>query len=244
MLDSFNKLFYLSASSKDAELLAHDEYGVYIRLLEHMWKCGGKLPHDDTKIALYLRITAKKWQNYKKILQNFFIFSDRSFTHLELKQEYHKVILKSQQNALNSAKRWGIKSKKVEIEKVINKQDISDANGYAMALRSHIQRQCLARASKGIKDKDKRLDDRLGQHKTVDNSASIEELQAKLIALFIRRNVQLPEDGGYLHNWLESGISSKAIYQKIEQIMQRISQKGLEHPKSFAYFAKEIESGV
>ncbi len=36
MIESFDKLFYLSASPKDVELLKHDEYGVYIRLLQYI----------------------------------------------------------------------------------------------------------------------------------------------------------------------------------------------------------------
>ena len=243
MIESFNKLFYISASPKDIELLKHDEYGVYIRLLEYMWKCCGKLPNNDTEIAHYLRITPKKWQNYKKILQNFFIFSDRTFTHFELKQEYQKAQLKSQQNTLKAQKRWGVQSSDVTVEKTAIETQNYHANGYAIALPLHMQWQCYTRASIRLKDIDNRLDDGLGLPKIVDNFAQLEELQTQLIALFVKHNMLLPQDGALLSKWLGNNLSSKTIYQKIERVIKRINKKGLSHPKSFAYFEKEIESG-
>ncbi|WP_341759795.1 DUF1376 domain-containing protein [Candidatus Tisiphia endosymbiont of Ptychoptera albimana] len=243
MTEFYRKLFYPSAIIKDVELLKHDEYGVYIRLLEHMWISGGKLPHDDTKIAHYLRITPKKWQNYKKILQNFFIFSDKTFTHTELKKEYQKTILISQKNSLKARKRWSKQNCNIpeDIISIGSKNCKSnDAIAYAIAMPQHMQKQCYVRASKK-KDIDLRLDD-IDRH--VDNSGQLvvyHELYNKLQLLFSEHNMRFPKDQFLLVKWIKTGISIDSIYQKIVLILQRISKQGLEHPKSFAYFTAEIQ---
>ena len=111
------KEFPIAKYLQGTEMLAYDELGVYIRLLEYMWISNGKIPNNDEKIAHFLRLKAKKWQNYKKILQGFFIFSKANMSHPIMQAEYEKLNSKSKQNALNARKRWDIKpnniSKKV-----------------------------------------------------------------------------------------------------------------------------------
>ncbi|WP_341762378.1 DUF1376 domain-containing protein [Candidatus Tisiphia endosymbiont of Melanophora roralis] len=247
MIEFYHKLFYPSAIIKDAELLKHDEYGVYIRLLEHMWISGGKLPHDDTKIAHYLRITPKKWQNYKKILQKFFIFSDKTFTHTELKKEYQKTVLISQNNSLKARKRWGKQNCNIDDKIIENIASIgskncklNDATAYATAMPQHMQLQCYARTSKK-KDIDLRLDD---IDRPVDNSKQLtvyHELYNKLQLLFSEHSMLFPKDQFLLVEWIKAGISIDSIYQKIALILQRVSKQNLERPKSFAYFTAEIQ---
>ncbi|WP_425361525.1 DUF1376 domain-containing protein [Candidatus Tisiphia endosymbiont of Ceraclea dissimilis] len=246
MLKSKNKPFSLLAFLHGTNLLGHDELGIYIRLLEHMWISGGKLPNNDQKLAHFLNISLKKWQNYKKILQNFFIFSDKTFTHLKLKNEYQKLIKVSQQNSLNIAKRWEKhRSQLIEFaeEKATPSNDTTVyTNVYTTVIRSYYLR---VRTSKD-KSIDIRLDD-IDEH--VDNSlgtaklakSEIAELTQKLQVLFNEHNMVLPKDTLLVVEWLKSGISKDYIYQKIQQVLARIGKQQLVPPRSFAYFTPEIK---
>jgi hypothetical protein len=78
---------------------------------------------------------------YKKILQNFFIFSDKTFTHTELKKEYQKTILISQKNSLKARKRWGKQNCNIDDKIIENITSIgskncklNDATAYATAM--------------------------------------------------------------------------------------------------------------
>lgn len=246
MLRSQSKPFSLSAFLYGTNLLAHDELGIYIRLLEHMWISGGKLPNNDQKLAHFLHISSKKWQNYKKILQNFFIFSDKTFTHLELKKEYQKLVQISQQNSLNASKRWAKRPDDSLPFQEFQNNNLKNASAYAVASNSHMRSQCLhARASKD-KNIDLRLDD-IDRH--VDKSlelaklveTEIAELTQKLQTLFNKHDMLLPEDKLLIIEWLASGISKDFIYQKIEQVVARVYKLKLEAPRSFAYFIPEIK---
>ncbi|WP_250311832.1 DUF1376 domain-containing protein [Rickettsia endosymbiont of Oedothorax gibbosus] len=242
MLKSKSKPFTLSAFLHGTNLLGHDELGIYIRLLEHMWISGGKLPNNDQKLAHFLNISLKKWQNYKKILQNFFIFSDKTFTHLKLKNEYQKLIKVSQQNSLNIAKRWE-KHRSQLIEFAGEKATHSnDTNVYTTVIQSYYLR---THASKD-KSIDIRLDD-IDEH--VDNlletaklaKSEIAELIQKLQVLFNEHSMVLPKDTLLVVEWLKNGISKDYIYQKIQQVLARICKQQLVHPRSFSYFTPEIK---
>lgn len=108
------KKFPIAKYLQGTEMLSYDELGVYIRLLEYMWASHGKIPNNDEKIAYFLRIKTKKWQNYKKILQDFFVFSKTNLSHLIIKAEQEKLTRRSKQNALNAKKRWNNKSNKLK----------------------------------------------------------------------------------------------------------------------------------
>jgi uncharacterized protein YdaU (DUF1376 family) len=108
------KEFPIANYLKGAELLSYDELGVYIRLLEYMWISHGKIPNNDEKIAHFLRLKIKKWQNYKKTLQDFFVFSKTSMFHPTMQAEHEKLASKAKQNALNASRRWNPKSISVQ----------------------------------------------------------------------------------------------------------------------------------
>lgn len=244
------KPFYISAFTDGTQLLAHDEYGVYVRLLEYMWQSSAKLPNDDAKIAHYLRITRKKWQNYKQVLQNFFVFSDKTFTNIKLKEEYQKSALKSKQNSANAFKRWG---KSIGNEPaVVTQKEVSQSFGSwksidAIASNLHMPPACYARASNLELDIDK-IDDRWHGGRLVDKSAGLNELMNALSVdlglLFGECKILFPEDKMLLAKWLDEGISSNIIYGAVEKVSRRITKKNLPHPKSFAYFSKEVERRI
>lgn len=107
MTKSNKSAFSIAKYLQGTELLSYDELGVYIRLLEYVWACKGKVPNNDEQIAYYLRIKLKKWLNYKKVLASFFVFSKTNMSHIVIQEEYDKHAHKSKQNSLNAKKRWG-----------------------------------------------------------------------------------------------------------------------------------------
>jgi uncharacterized protein YdaU (DUF1376 family) len=116
-----NKEFPIAKYLQGTELLSHDELGVYIRLLEYMWISHGKIPNNDEKIAHFLRLKPKKWQNYKKILQSFFVVSKINMSHSIMQAEHDRWSSKSKQNALNAKQRWSSKSKNIQNHTSSNK---------------------------------------------------------------------------------------------------------------------------
>lgn len=245
MLHPTSKPSSLSSFLEGTDLLKHDELGIYIRLLEHMWISCGKLSNNDQKLTNFLKISLKKWQNYKRILKKFFIFSDKNITHFQLKKEYQKVVKISQQNSLNVAKRW--EKHRKQVSKFEDKKDST------LTIRSYTQigydrtydRITCARTSK-----DNYIDIRLeDDDRLVDKSpviaklakTEIAELTQKLQGLFNKHDMVLPAGASLLIEWLESSINKDFIYQKIEQVVARICQHQLKHPRSFAYFTAEIK---
>lgn len=103
------KEFSIAKYLQGTELLSYDELGVYIRLLEYMWINCGKISNNDVNIAYFLRLSTKKWQNYKKVLQGFFVFSKTNISHVMIQAEYASYAHRSKQNSLNARKRWGSK---------------------------------------------------------------------------------------------------------------------------------------
>lgn len=186
---------------------------------------------------------AKLQKNFTK----FFHFSDKTFTHTEVKKEYQKAILISQKNSLKAQMRWGKQNCNIDDKIVENIASIgnkncksNDAIAYATAIPQHMQLQCYARTSKK-KDIDLRLDD---IDRSVDNSKQLtvyHELYNKLQLLFSKHNMLFPKDQFLLAEWIKAGISIDSIYQKIALILQRVSKQNLERPKSFAYFTAEIQ---
>jgi len=108
------KEFPIAKYLQGAELLSYDELGVYVRLLEYMWISQGKIPNNDEKIAHFLRLKIKKWQNYKKVLESFFIFTKINMFHPIMQAEHEKLARKAKQNALNAKKRWNSEPKNIQ----------------------------------------------------------------------------------------------------------------------------------
>jgi uncharacterized protein YdaU (DUF1376 family) len=228
----------------DTNLLKNDEYGVYIRLLEYMWQCGGKLANDDTKIARYLRISLRKWQTYKQIMRKFFIFSDKTFTHGKLKKEYDKAVEKSRKNALNARKRWSKQTDDLlkETAKIVSvygqkNEKVIDSTAVPSHMQSH--HWTCAHAST-IREKNKKIDDRFSLTKAMDKMHKLEELQLKLNELFAEHGMSLLADKFLAGKWLDDGISIEVVCKIVKKVIRRISSQGLDQPRSFAYFTKEI----
>lgn len=110
MASQIKKEFPIVKYLQGTELLSYEELGVYIKLLEYMWISHGKIPNNDEKIAHILRLKIKKWQNYKKILQNLFVFSKINISHAMIQREYEKLASQAKQNSLNAKQRWGVKA--------------------------------------------------------------------------------------------------------------------------------------
>jgi len=96
--------FYTDAYLADTGHLSLEENGAYLKLLFVMWRAGGTLPDDDTKVARYLSITIGKWKKIKPTISEFFTYEDGQFSQKKLQK-----IFKKQMENKNKFTEGGIK---------------------------------------------------------------------------------------------------------------------------------------
>ena len=78
---------YVADYLADTTHLSTLEHGAYCLLLMSMWRSGGTLPDDDTKLAKFARMTAAQWARVSETVMAFFTLSDGVFTQGRLARE-------------------------------------------------------------------------------------------------------------------------------------------------------------
>lgn len=74
----------------DTGHLTATEHGAYLMLLMCMWRSGGALPNDDSRLARFAKLTPAQWRRVRPVLIEFFDVADDEITHGRLARELTK----------------------------------------------------------------------------------------------------------------------------------------------------------
>jgi uncharacterized protein YdaU (DUF1376 family) len=231
-------------------LLSLEEHGAYYLLMQYLWINGGKLPNSDFIIAKYFKVTQKKWQKLKKILQKFFVFSDEFITHSYIDQAYKKMVEKRRKYSQNARSRW---SQTAEDQGSGQVDMPPEANvKIAPEVPDHDSNLPPPGSCNGI------LHARVSQAHIIKNnniaSFSYRELVDKsevaaiaaatltqVDTLFTKMNLPMPEDAHLVQEWVGKGANpARDILPIVEKLLQRNQRRQVSPPRSFSYFTPAI----
>jgi len=254
--------FYPDAFLADTAMLTLEEKGAYFVLLCYMWINGAELPDDDHKLSRILGTTPSKWKKLRRNLEGFFTKTEAGFlTQKRLKKEWEKaqdIRKKYSENGRKGGRprkeNQGVdgeeeKATGFDSQKPIKSDGFSNtqAMGKPSPKPGHNQSQASP-----AQNHSKRAYASLSLGEAVNKtllthglSLELEELIADVDLLFIQMNVPFPSDAHLLSEWLHGGADAKQdVLPTIKAILERNVRRGVEAPKSFAYFIEAISEKV
>ncbi len=83
---------YVSDYLGDTMHLTTEQHGAYLLLLMTMWRHGGTLPNDPSKLARIARVTPRRWHLISAEVMEFFDVDGALISQKRLVQEYQKVV--------------------------------------------------------------------------------------------------------------------------------------------------------
>lgn len=116
---------YVADYLGDTQHLTTEQHGAYLLLLMTMWRAGGSLPDDDTKLARIVRLTPARWRRIKGDVIAFFETEDGRLTQKRLAAELKKTKEKSEVRAVAGHAGGVAKSLKTHKPAVANATSLS-----------------------------------------------------------------------------------------------------------------------
>jgi len=83
---------YVADYLGDTQHLTAEQHGAYLLLLMTMWRNGGFLPADPSKLARIARVSARRWHLLAPEVMAFFDVIDGNITQKRLVEEYQKAV--------------------------------------------------------------------------------------------------------------------------------------------------------
>lgn len=93
---------YIADYHADTTHLSRGEHGAYLLLLMAMWRAGGRLPYNDTKLGLLAKCTPDEWADIRPAIMEFFKRRGGHLTHKRVTSEIAKY-----ENRIVRSKRGG-----------------------------------------------------------------------------------------------------------------------------------------
>lgn len=87
---------YVADYLGDTRHLSCEQHGAYLLLLMAMWRAGGSLPADDTKLARIVSLTVTRWNRIKGDVMAFLTIEDGQITQKRLRAAIKKAVLHRQ----------------------------------------------------------------------------------------------------------------------------------------------------
>jgi len=85
---------YISDYIADTQHLSTEQHGAYLLLLMAMWRNGGKLQNDNTKLSRIARVSLRRWHLIANEVMEFFDIEGDIITQKRLVEEYQKATSK------------------------------------------------------------------------------------------------------------------------------------------------------
>lgn len=109
---------YVGDYLADTTHLTCTEHGAYILLLMAMWRAGGSLPDDPSKLARFARCTTGQWARICPTILDFFEQEDGRIVHRRLAREITKhgvAVERQRQLSSNGGKAKALKTNKPDL---------------------------------------------------------------------------------------------------------------------------------
>jgi uncharacterized protein YdaU (DUF1376 family) len=111
---------YVADYLGDTRHLSTEQHGAYLLLLMAMWRAGGSLPDDETKLARIVGLSPAKWRRVSADVLAFFTVADGVLTQKRLTAEIEKTKEKSIKRADAGSKGGQAKALKTKKPAVAN----------------------------------------------------------------------------------------------------------------------------
>jgi uncharacterized protein YdaU (DUF1376 family) len=97
---------YIADYLADTTHLTRGEHGAYLLLLMAMWRSGGKLPKNDTKLAAIAQCSADEWTEIRATVLEFFKSTGGALRHKRVSRElsHYDDVVKKRKIASDSRK--------------------------------------------------------------------------------------------------------------------------------------------
>jgi len=82
---------YVADYMGDTQHLTTEQHGAYLLLLMTMWRHGGRLPNDASKLARIARVNLRRWHSVSPEVMAFFTVEGDAITQKRLSEEYQKA---------------------------------------------------------------------------------------------------------------------------------------------------------
>ncbi len=243
--------------------------GIYYRLRCHMWISGGRLEDNEKILSRAAGIHVNKWRKLLPKLQGLLTkYTDGTISIIGVVEEYEKATHKREVLSENGGKGGRPKKETKGAETLegdkANGLEEEKPNGFenekqndstvASGLPKPLSSSPSPLPNKNKKDDvDRRHVDKQRPPGAQENFKSLGSLLHRHSdeSLFAVRQIfhefllPLPPDWHLVSNWLENGAElERDILPVLQQICSRVSSKGINPPKSFAYFQEAITRQV
>lgn len=121
---------YVSDYLGDTMHLTTEQHGAYLLILMAMWRQGGSLPNDPSKLARIARVSPRRWHLIAAELMEFFDVDGSLITQKRLVQEYQKVVSISEKRSISGKRGAEAKS--------LKNNDVAQANAEQLPKHSQI----------------------------------------------------------------------------------------------------------
>ena len=108
---------YVADYLGDTQHLSVEQHGAYLLLLMAMWRAGGRLPSDPSKLARIVRLSTTKWLRIADDVMAFFDLDDGEITQKRLTVEHEKAA-KKHERRVNAGSQGG-KAKALKNKEVV-----------------------------------------------------------------------------------------------------------------------------
>ena len=95
---------YVADYLADTTHLNTEQHGAYLLLLMAMWRGGGRLPHDEARLAQITRLGLVAWRKHSAVLLAFFTETDGLLEQGRLIEEYLRATKNNDAQRANGAK--------------------------------------------------------------------------------------------------------------------------------------------
>lgn len=92
---------YVSDYLGDTMHLTTEQHGAYLLLLMTMWRQGGTLPNDPSKLARIARVALRRWHLISAEVMEFFDVDGSEITQKRLVEEYKKALSISEKRSIS-----------------------------------------------------------------------------------------------------------------------------------------------
>jgi len=87
---------WTDAYMADTSHLTTTEHGAYLLILMAMWRAGGNLPNDETRLARTARLSLDKWRRIAPTIMSFLTVDGAFVSQKRLKLEFKNALARSQ----------------------------------------------------------------------------------------------------------------------------------------------------
>lgn len=115
---------YVADYLADTRHLSTEQHGAYLLLLMSMWRAGGRLPNDASKLARIAGVSLRRWYLVWPQIASLFDILGDEIGHGRLEREHQKAVSKSEKRSASGKRGGEVKALKIKESAVAIASDL------------------------------------------------------------------------------------------------------------------------